>query len=178
MVAGIGSNDIRAFAAWEQPNSIGRTQIDSGLWEFYDYVSVNLLQDETWLIHGTYQIVPITGSTITTTGTGIQRTATLDSASGEFTGSTGSSINLEASYLQTASGIFQISAVTDSNNVVIVTPAVSGYTNESGVSGNTWNPLFTGSTESIENTTPLYQTKILANGHIIAPTDKLGTSSF
>ena len=174
LVAGIGDNDTRAFAAWGQDDEIGRTTIDSGLWEFYDYVSVDTLQDETYLIHGIYQVVDITGSTITTTGTGILRTATITNSG--FTGTyfNASAINTEASYLQTPSGVFQISAVTDSNNVIIVTPAVSGYTNESGVSGSTWNPLFTGSTESIENVEPLYQTKIIATSFSVAETDRLG----
>ena len=177
LVAGLAENDIRAFAAWGQDAEIGRTQIDSGLWEFYDYANVSSQIDETYIIHGIYQVVDITGSTITTTGTGILRTATITNSG--FTGTyfNGSATNTEASYLQTPSGIFQISAVTDVNNVTIITPAVSGYTNESGVSGSTWNILFTGSTEEINVESPtinLYQTKIIAPAFAVDETDKLG----
>jgi len=177
LVAGLAEDDIRAFAAWGQDAEIGRTTIDSGLWEFYDYANVDTQQDETYLIHGVYQIVDITGSTITTTGTGILRTATITNSG--FTGTyfNASATNTEASYLQTPSGVFQISAVTDSNNVTIITPAVSGYTNESGVSGSTWNKLFTGSTEEINVEAPtinLYQTKIVAPEFAVDKTDKLG----
>ena len=175
IVVGLGTDDTRAFAAWGQDVPIGRTTIDSGLWEFYDYANVDDNTEATWLIHGMYQIVDITG--ITTTGTGILRTATITNSG--FTGTyfTGSSTNTEASYLQTPSGIFQISAVTDVNNVTIITPAVSGYTNESGVSGSTWNPLFTGSTEEINVEAPiinLYQTKIVAPVFAVDETDRLG----
>jgi len=40
-VAGLDGTSTRAFGAWEQDDVIGRTQINSGLWEFYDYVSLD-----------------------------------------------------------------------------------------------------------------------------------------
>ena len=177
IVAGLSASDNRAFSAWESINPIQRTTIDAGLWEFYDYVSVDTVVGTTYLIHGMYQIVPITGSTVTTTGVGANsRTATI--SSNEFTGSyfNPDTINSEASYLQTPSGIYQITASASTNSVTITVP--TGYVNESSVSGKTWNMLFTGSTESIENVTPLYQTKIIAPAFSISETDKLGQISY
>ena len=181
-VAGLDGANIRAFAAWEQDMEIGRTTIDSGLWEFYDYAGVSTVVGETYLIHGMYQIVPVSGSTITTSGASANsRTATI--TSGQFTGEyfNPNAINSEASYLQTASGIYQITASASTNQVTITVP--TGYVNENAVSGNTWNPLFTGSTESIESTetgltATLYQTKIVAPAFNISETDKLGQILF
>ena len=176
ILAGLSASDTRAFAAWGRTVAIQRTVIDAGLWEFYDYVSVDTVVGTTYLIHGMYQIVDVTGSTITTTGAGTTRTATI--TSGEFTGDyfNPDAINTNASFLQTPSGLFQISASASTNSITIVTPSV--YVNESGVSGSTWNKLFIGSTESIENTTPLYQTKIVAPAFNVSTTDKLGQISF
>lgn len=178
IVAGLDASDIRAFAAWESINPIQRTTIDSGLWEFYDYVSVDNTAGNTYLIHGMYQIVPITGSTITTTGAAANsRTATI--TSGQFTGEhfNPAAINTEASYLKTPSGIYQITASASTNSVTITVP--TGYVNETGVSGSTWNPLFTGSTISIEDTaSTLYQTKITSPAFNVNPTDKFGGISF
>lgn len=174
IVGGIGTNDTRPFAAWGQDVEIGRTQIDSGLWEFYDYVSIDDASDDTWLIHGMYQVVPITGSTISITGAGANsRTATI--SSGQFSGTyfNADATNVEASYLQTEDGIYQITASINTNIVTITVP--TGYLNETAVSGSTWNPLFTGSTETIESTTTLlYQTKIVAPAFTVAVTDKIG----
>jgi len=177
VVAGLSASDSRAFNAWESINPIQRTLIDAGLWEFYDYVSVDTVVGTTYLIHGMYQVVPISGSTITTTGAGANsRTATI--TSNEFTGLyfNPATTNTEASYLQTPSGVYQITASASTNSVTITVP--TGYVNETTVSGSTWNMLFTGSTESIENATPLYQTKITAPSFGISKTDKLGQISF
>ena len=175
VLAALSASDTQAFAAWGRETPIERTTIDAGLWEFYDYISVDTVVGTTYLIHGMYQIVDVTGSTITTTGAGTTRTATI--TSGEFTGDyfNPDAINTNASFLQTPSGLFQISASASTNSITIVTPSV--YVNESGVSGSTWNKLFTGSTESIENTTPLYQTKIVAPAFNVSTTDKLGQIS-
>jgi len=175
-VEGFGSDDIRAFAAWGQDMPIGRTTIDSGLWEFYDYANVDDNGQSTWLIHGMYQIVPLSGSTVTTTGAGANsRTATITSS--QFSGIyfNPDATNTEASYLQTESGIYQITASASTNSITITVP--TGYVNESAVSGSTWNPLFSGSTEEIDVEAPtinLYQTKISAPAFTIAETDKLG----
>ena len=169
--------DIRAFVAWGQDVPLNRTTIDAGLWEFYDYAYVDTTPGEVYLIHQMYQVVPITG--ITTTGSGIPRTATITNSG--FTGTyfSASTTNTEASYLQTPSGIFQISGQTSSNIVSIITSQVSGYTNETGVNGYIWNPLFSGSTEDIvATTTTLYQTKIIAPAFNVSLTDKLGQISF
>ena len=182
IVAGLSGSDIRAFVAWEGANPINRDTIDSGLWEFYDYVGVSATGGDTYLLHALYQIKPITGSTITTSGAGANsRTATITSS--EFGGMyfNPSATNTEASYLQTESGIYQITASASTNSVTITVP--TGYVNETAVSGNTWNPLFTGSTESIETTTTgtsaqLYQTKIVAPAFDTELTDKLGQILF
>lgn len=177
VVAGLNGSDIRAFVAWGQDAEIGRTTIDSGLWEFYDYVNVSSVVGTTYLIHGVYQIMDITGSTITITGAGNSRTATI--TSGEFGTNyfNPDARNTEASYLETEGGIFQITASASTNQVTITVP--TGYVNETAVSGSTWNPLFTGSTESIEHTvTELYQTKIIAPSFIVNETDRLGQMMF
>jgi len=174
VVAGLSPTDLRAFSAWVSPNEIQRTKIDSGLWEFYDYVNVDSAAGDTYLIHQMHQVVQYTGSTITTTGAGANsRTATL--SSGTFAGEyfNPSATNTEASYLQTPSGIYQITASASTTQVTITVP--TGYVNESGVSGGTWNPLFSGSTISVEDlTTTLYQTKIISPAYNVNLTDHIG----
>jgi hypothetical protein len=169
---------IRAFAAWSRNESIQRTVIDAGLWEFYDYLYVSSTTGSTFLIHTMYQVVDVSGSTISTSGaTANSRTATI--TSGQFTGQyfNPSAYNLDASYLQTPSGIYQITASASTNQVTITVP--TGYVNESGVTGSVWNMLFSGSTDSIENTTATgYQTKIIAPAFDINKTDKLGEMLF
>ena len=181
IVAGLSASDNRAFAAWEQDIALNRTTIDAGLWEFYDslYVSNNL--NDTYLMHGMYQIVPMTGGTITTTS-GTTNSYTATTTGNQFAGTyfNASATNLDASYLQTPSGIYQISSFVDANNVVITVPNSYPSSGETGVSGNTWNNLFTGITETIEQeTTPiLYQTKVVANSFTVSKTDKLGHMLF
>lgn len=182
VVGGLSGSDIRAFAAWEGDDALGRPTIDSGLWEFYDYVGVSATGGDTYLLHALFQIVPTTGATITTSGASANsRTATI--SSGSFAGSyfNPSATNTSASYLQTPSGIYQITASASTTQVTITVP--TGYVNETGVSGGTWNPLFTGRTESIETTTTgetaqLYQTKIIAPAFSVDETDKLGQILF
>ena len=181
IVAGLSASDNRAFAAWEQDFALNRTTIDAGLWEFYDslYVSNNL--NDTYLMHGMYQIVPMTGGTITTTS-GTTNSYTATTTGNQFAGTyfNASATNTEASYLQTPTGVYQISSFIDDNNVVIAVPNSYPSSGETAVSGSTWNNLFTGITETIEQeTTPiLYQTKVVANSFTISKTDKLGHMLF
>lgn len=178
IVAGLSASDSQAFAAWEREDSINRTLIDAGTWEFYNYVNVNTVVGTTYLVNQMYQVVPITGSTITISGAGANnRTATITSSQFAGTYFSASTINTNGSYLRTPSGIYLISGQTSANVVNIVVP--TGYVNETGVTGSVWNKLFGATSLSIEDTTPtLYETIILAPAFTIAPTDKLGSISF
>lgn len=176
VVAAAGS-ETRAFAAWERSGKINRTSIDAGVWDFYDYINVESAVAVTNIIHQIYRIVEVTGTTVTTTGAGNTYTAT--TTGNQFSGMyfTASTVNTDASYIQTPSGIYQISAFIDDNNVEITVPTT--YAAETGVLFKTWNKLFDATSIEVDAlTTTLYTTSVTAPAFTILNTDKLGQISF
>ena len=113
------------------------------------------------------------------TGTGTSRTATA-SAGTPFNTSDidASATNTTASYLQTASGIYQITARTSDTVVTITTP--TGYVNDSAVTFNVYKKLFgvtsadfASSAVSLLSIAPTTQASFT-----VQTTDKLGTIDF
>ncbi len=173
-VNSLANGDTRAAVAWLYDTPLGRTIIDSGTWEFTAWLCVDAAGGTTTITNNMYQVVPITGSTITISGaTANARRA--DITSGQFAGSyfTGSTVNTNASWLQTPSGIYQICAKVNNNRVCIVVP--TGYVNETAVTGNTWNKLFGVASPDINDLVYTCCVVTLAEpSFAISCTDKLG----
>jgi len=181
VVVGATATETRAFAAWQRSDAINRTSIDAGTWKFYDYAGVDNSSNVTTLTNQIYQIVSISGATVTTTGSGNAYTAT--TTGNQFTGTyfSASTTNTNASYLQTPSGVYQISSFIDANNVGITVP--SSYSAETSVVGSVWNKLFDVTTDEIDSVLTgdsaiLYETSVTAPAFTVAETDKLGQISF
>jgi hypothetical protein len=178
-VCGAATLDTRAFIAWCYPNAIGKTVIESGTWTFTSYASVNSVLGGS-ITYGTrqiYQVVPISGSTVDISGSGNARTAII--TSNQFTGSyfTGSTINTTASWLQIPSGVYQICAGINTNQVCIVVP--TGFANSSGITGSTfWNKLFGVNTPTLTTSLTCYTGTIVQPAFVIGTADKLGQIGF
>ena len=179
---GQADTDTRAFVAWLYNTAIGRTSIDAGVWDFTTYVGVDSIGGGrvTTLTRNIYQVVPPASGTVTTSGAGANsRTATITSSQFSGTYFAGSATNTTASYLQTPSGIFQITGVTSVNVVTITVP--TGYANESTVTFNIWNKLFGATSTAITNITPSYgvvTSQLAQPAFTVATTDKLGQMGF
>jgi len=115
------------------------------------------------------------------TGTGTTRTATASGGTPFATGViTASSVTTDASYLQTPSGLYQITART-SDTVVTIGNVPSTYTNESAVAGTVWKKLFGVTTGDINDITPdygLYEVTVTAASYAITTATKVGILGF
>lgn len=173
------SNDTRTAVAWLYDIPIGKPIIDAGIWKFESYYSVNSVAGGRvpTITRQMYQVTPISGSTITISGASANsRIATI--TSNQFNGDyfSASTTNTIASWLQTPSGIYQISSKVSNNIVNIVVP--TGYVNESGVSGSTWNKLFGITTPTLTTVLTLYEMNTIQPAFPINSSDKLGTIGF
>lgn len=172
------NGDTRAAVAWLYDHPLGRTTIDSGAWEFTAWYCVDGAGGTTTVTNNIYQVVPISAGTITVTGaTANARRAKI--TSNQFTGAyfTGTTVNTNASWLQTTSGIYQICAKVNNNEVCIVVP--TGYVNDTAVSGNTWNKLFGATSADINDTVFTCNVTTLTEPQFtINCTDKLGRIGF
>ena len=172
------SGDTRAAVAWLYDHPLCRTQIDAGTWEFNSWFCIDSSAGVSTVTNNIYQVVPITGSTVTTSGfTANARRAIISSNQFNDTYFSASTINTNASWLQTPSGIYQICAKINNNNVCIVVP--TGYLNETEVTGNTWNKLFGAVSPEIDGVAyTLYETYLAEPTFSISCTDKLGRIGF
>lgn len=181
-ISGItNAGQTRTIAASEYPFALGKSLIDAGTWLFYSYARVDSVGGGsiTTATRQIYLVTPISGGTLTTTGSGTNnRTATI--TSNQFTGLyfTGTTDNTTASWLRTSSGIYQISGVSDNNNVDIIVP--TGYSNETAITGATiWKKLFAApTTPALTTDLTLYDASTTQSAFVIEPTDRLGAISF
>lgn len=177
-ICACANGDTRAAVAWLYDCPLGRDIIDSGTWEFNMWLCVDSSVDVTTNTNNVYQVVPVTGSTITTSGTTANARRAIIT-SNQFTGTyfSATTINTNASWLQTPSGIYQICAKLNNNNVCIVVP--TGYLNETAVTGNIWNKLFSTTSSEINSTTySLHETYLTEPAFNINCSDKLGRIDF
>jgi len=158
--------------------ALGRTTIDAGVWTFNTYNSVSATNGGrvSSIIRNIFQVIPnAAGATVTTTGTGTSRTATITGGT-PFVAADSSVLRQNASYLQTPQGLYQISAYTSTSVVTIITP--SGYTNEAGAAYFKWKKLFGVQTEPLLNTSamvPTINTAVTVQpAYAIGVVDKLG----
>ena len=161
--------------------ALGRTVIDAGVWDFVSWVGVDTIVGTNTVTRQVYTALPLVTGTVTMTGTGTTRTATA-SAGTPFATSVidASSVTTDASYLQTPSGLYQITART-SDTAVTIGNVPSTYTNESAVAGTVWKKLFGVTTGDITDTSPnygLYEVTVTAGSYTITAATKVGILGF
>lgn len=168
-------NTQYALVAWLYDAPLGRTKIDSGTWEFTSWLCASSAVGTQLITNNVYQVVPISGITISNiTANAVRATVTNNGFTGAYFSA--STSNMNSSWLQTLSGIYQICAKIDDNNVCIVKPTTHTV---SGGTGNTWNRLF-GATSADLTDTPYtcYVTTLAEPDFTISCTDKLGRIGF
>ena len=161
--------------------ALGRTVIDAGVWDFVSWIGVDTTVGTNTVTRQVYTALPLVTGTVTMTGTGTTRTATA-SAGTPFATSVidASSVTTDASYLQTPSGLYQITART-SDTVVTIGNVPSTYTNESAVAGTVWKKLFGVTTGDINDTSPnygLYEITVTTGSYTITAATKVGILGF
>jgi hypothetical protein len=143
-------------SAWAYFTALGRLTIDSGTWNFNSYAYVNAVNGgrQTYMQRAVYSVLPQNGAIeiVTITGTGTSRTASVGITGTAFATSKidASATNTLASYLQTPTGLFQITARANDYTVTITTPTT--YVNESNVIFNVWKRLFIASSPIVTAT--------------------------
>lgn len=160
---------------------LGRTIIDAGVWDFTSWIGADSIVGSNTVTRQVYTAIPFVTGTVTMTGTGTTRTATA-SAGTPFALAVidASATTTTASYLQTPSGLYQITART-SDTVVTIGNVPTTYTNESAVAGTVWKKLFGITTSEITNVSPdygLYEITVTAGSYAITTATKVGILGF
>ena len=170
-----GVSLLNAFAG---NSDLNVTQIPIGTWNFR-FSALASAATGVQLFQNVYQIVRgLNLATITGAGANT-RTVTL--TSGQFSGTNfrADASNILASYIQTPSGIYQITSITNTNVATITVPTT--YVNETAVTFDIWNRLF--STANTPATAPIINTNTLTPYNVVyeqnvaynvALTDRLG----
>ena len=161
--------------------ALGRTIIDAGVWDFTTWIGVDSTVGSNTVTRQVYTAIPFITGPVTLTGTGTTRTATA-SAGTPFALAVidASATTTIASYLQTPSGLYQITART-SDTVVTIGNVPSTYTNESAVAGTVWKHLFGETSGEITSVSPdygLYEFAITAGSYAITAATKVGILGF
>jgi hypothetical protein len=154
---------------------LGGTQIDAGVWTFNTY---NFMDSVTGVstMPKTLRAVTVGAGTVTITGVGTARTATVTGGTPFLAGDANANPTL-AGLLRTPNALFQISAFVSSSVVTVVTLAT--YTNETGVAYSKDRFLFTVPGVEINNlTVALNVTQTTQPAFPIASTDKLELSYY
>ena len=152
---GTASSDTILFSAFIS-GPLNRTVIDSGIWDFSNWIGVDSAVGSNKLTRQVYTSIPFVTGTVTMTGTGTTRTATASAGTPFATAVIdASATNTTASYLQTPAGLYQITART-SDTVVTIGNVPTTYTNETAVAGTVLKKLFGITTPEINNITPDY----------------------
>jgi hypothetical protein len=159
---------------------LNRTTIDAGDWSFSAWLGVNNTTGTTTFTKAIYKVLTESG-TVTVTGTGTSRTATASlDAPFDVAKIDPSATSTVASYLQTPSGMYQITARTSDTVVTIATP--TGYVNESAVAFNVWKLLFVcDATPDISTVSPVYSEYIIDTtqpAFTVTTSHKLGSIGF
>ncbi len=179
IAASIPASTTVAISAWSGGIVLGRTQIPAGTWTFNTFAAVDALTGNCLVTEQMYKISPYTSPTVTMTGTGTSRTATASSGAPFSTSNIdASATNTTASFISTASGIYQITARTSDTEVTIAT--LSGYVNDSAVAFKVWKKLFGATASDFSQTAVSLLTfsPITQPAFTIALTDFLGNITF
>lgn len=128
--------------------ALGGTQIDGGAWVFNNYRTTSAAAGTDTMVVAAYRVITGAG-TVTITGAGTSRTATVTGGTPFVSGDANVDITL-AGKLQTPNGIFSISAFVNSAVVTVVT--LSTYTDETSVAYSTHRWLFNVTSADINDT--------------------------
>ena len=160
---------------------LNRTVIDSGIWDFSNWIGVDSHTGTNTLTRQVYTAIPFVTGTVTMTGTGTSRTATASAGTPFATAVIdASATNTTASYLQTPAGLYQITART-SDTVVTIGNVPTTYTNETAVAGTVLKKLFGITTGEITSITPdygLYEVTTTAASYAITTATGVGILGF
>jgi hypothetical protein len=160
---------------------LNRTVIDSGVWDFANWIGVDSATGSNKLTRQVYTSIPFVTGTVTMTGSGTSRTATASAGTPFATAVIdASATNTDASYLQTPAGLYQITART-SDTVVTIGNVPTTYTNESAVAGTVLKKLFGITTDEVNNITPdygLYEVTTTAASYPITTATGVGILGF
>ena len=154
------------------------TEIEGGTWFFNLYPIVDNISGVSFITACPCRVLVGTG-TVTMTGTGASRIATVTGSSPFLsTDYSASPVTITDSLIQTANGLLRISAVT-SNTVVTVVTGASDYANETSVPFSIWRVMFTSDSNEINSTTPSLNSFHSEQAPFpISATDKLGVAFY
>jgi hypothetical protein len=156
--------------------ALSGTQIEGGVWQFDLWRQVSVTTGVSEILINMMQAVAFPIGTVTMTGTGTSRTATVSGTTAFKAADADSDITI-ASYLQTPTGFFQITGFTSLTQVTIATP--STYVNETTVVFSKHQKLFQVTTGDINNTGLTLQTiTTVQPAFPISAGDKLSTIYF
>jgi hypothetical protein len=179
-ITGTAASNTVLFSAFVSA-ALNRTVIDSGIWDFANWVGLDSHTGTNTLTRQVYTAIPFITGTVTMTGTGTSRTATASAGTPFATAVIdASATNTTASYLQTPQGLYQITART-SDTVVTIGNVPTTYTNETAVAGTVLKKLFGITTDDITNTTPsygLYEVSTTAAAYPITAATGVGILGF
>jgi len=173
------TNSTVLMEAYLYNTALGGTSIEAGAWNFDTWAGVNSATGVSQILTNIHKVSTPTG-TITVTGAGASRT--VDASAGTpfaVTNITASAVIDVASYLQTPTGLFQITARASDTQITIAVPVT--YTNETTVAYSTWQRLFQVTTGEINNISPnyvLYNIVSVQPSFTSDPTDKLAAIYF
>ncbi len=154
---------------------LNRTAIPGGIWEFDMYDFASSTSGNSFLGIDMFKVVSGSG-TVTVTGVGTSRTATVTGGTPFVSGDANAALRT-GSYLQTSGGTFKITAFT-SDSVVTISTAI-GYVNESGVSYTVHNKIFGLDSPEINHTSVELQSFFSAQSSFATnTTDKLAMRTY
>jgi hypothetical protein len=131
------------------PGVVGGAQIDGGIWEFDLYRFTSNAGGTNTIIPKVLKRVVGTG-TLTITGSGTSRTATITGGTPFVAGDANADLTL-CGCIETPTATFEISGYTSSSVVTVITPG--GYVNEAGVAFALHRYLFSTTTGPITDLT-------------------------
>ena len=159
--------------------ALGRTSLDGGVWDFNTYASVSSTGGgRVSTIKRSLYAVVLGSGTLYTSGTGTSRTCYSYNSYPFVSGDIGVD-KTYTSYVQTPTGLYQMSGYLTSNTSTIITP--STYVNETGVVYYKWKYLFQIQTPTITSLTTnyaLYDALAVGSSVAITVNDKIGEIVF
>jgi hypothetical protein len=163
-----------AFGARLGP-AFGVTNIPSGTWYFNLYASIDSLTGTSTITETVYDVIPSGACTVTTTGTGTTRTATVAGGCTPFVLVDASNGVTGGAFLQTPKGLYRNAIFTSSTVMIIVVPTT--YVNESNVTYSKWANLFAVTSADFANTSVslLGITPSVQPAFVVGATDLIGT---
>jgi hypothetical protein len=168
-------NLTQVIARYMYNTQMGGTQIDGGLWVFNTYCLTNNVGGAS-SIPVTIRRVIAGAGTVTITGSGTSRTATVTGGTPFVAGDVNADMTLSG-LLHTTTAVLRITGFTSSSVVTVQT--LSTYTNQAGVAYSVHKFLFTDALDTIESTTVILMTQTSVQpAFAINVTDKISITYY